>query len=124
MIKANELRIGNKLFTAIAAVITINRDHLYHMEDQCENFSGIPLTPEILESCGFEYNAEKHTHVVKIFDDESGYRTLFIGSEANFYWWGLQDYTLDSIRGFKIHYLHQLQNLYFALTGKELEIKS
>lgn len=82
-------------------------------------FDPIPLTPEWLERCGFVKNTREEWDGPKIELEHSlewftikGYRSdsfMLMGSE-----WTM---------GKPFHYLHQLQNLYFALTGEELTIK-
>jgi hypothetical protein len=72
----------------------------------------IPLTPEILEKCGFQ------KHEV----NEGIYITLWLGilREVEQNVWRID--RLD-FPGRDARYLHQLQNLYFALMRTELEIK-
>lgn len=71
---------------------------------------GIPLTPNILEKCGFTYDRGRFNEwwtlgIVDIFNlDFKGELTL-----------GFWDT--------KIKYLHQLQNHYYLLTGKEINIQ-
>ena len=68
----------------------------------------IPLTPEILEKCGFVSHAINYYHLGE-----------FYISYANI---GLFEYRhRDTYVIFK--HLHQLQNLYYALTGEELNYK-
>lgn len=75
---------------------------------------GIPLTSEILEKCGFEN------------DSYSNFRKS-IGKE-NWLCVSFKDYACKEYSGTDFSdvdvadtlYLHQLQNLYFALTGQEL----
>jgi hypothetical protein len=68
----------------------------------------IPLTPEILEKCGFQratiggYYKDFEDITVRLFQEEGFYSLEYIGT--------------------KIQYLHQLQNLYFALTSEELKV--
>src|SRR5690348_2642746 len=65
MIQPNELRIGNKIKSrlvflvnpAAIEIITCDEDFLevlFGARDY-DNYEGIPLTPEILEKCGFVY---------------------------------------------------------------------
>lgn len=123
MIQANELRIGNYIVfnedDAISKVIGIHTDidgvdvQLNDEETYIElrQFSGIELTEEILLKCGFKkksylYNL-KNYHI----DLTNGF--FFIGNDHA---------SSGNVDAF-IKHLHQLQNLYFALTGKELEVK-
>ena len=99
MIKASELRIGNLVSKNgewfETDFITINMAH---------NYEPIQLTTEILVRCGFE-------------DDKKEMIRRLRGND-----FVLDGYSND-YNGFylgRIDYLHQLQNLYFALTGEEL----
>lgn len=104
MIGISELRIGNWV-TAPAFVEPFKVDLLtFHQADFIEP---IPLTPEILEKCGF-------VHTVG-----NNYETI------NFRVWlestGTYIFFERKIR-LRLDYLHQLQNLYYALTNTELKI--
>jgi hypothetical protein len=108
MIKANELRIGNKIFYRNKA-ITVNWQELKWIQEENNNFQPIPLTEEILLKCGFVKDGRWFClhfgfYSIGIANDESGF---------NYVW-------DDGFRTIK--YLHQLQNLYFALTNEELTI--
>ena len=70
-------------------------------------FEPIPLTEEILLKCGFEYDGDGIYGVDNVYYD-------FYFSKTGVVVRGLNN---------KIYHLHQLQNLYFALTGEELTIK-
>ena len=128
MIDPKELRIGNlfevydNLFNRVDAISAEkirfkNSKGTFYIAP--ENINPIPLTPEILERCGFE-------------DTSGGYRAT--GSEVVFSKLINQSVKIDlweqwptgyslPYYGNKLESLHQLQNLYFALTGEELEIK-
>jgi hypothetical protein len=118
---ANELRIGNLInYEQTTHVITeISKTMIIHCwvknkkDEYVSDFSEIspiPLTPEILEKCGFE----------KANDNFGGYLSplykvgrIRINDNE---WYNSCFYTT-------VKYLHQLQNLIHALTGTELEIK-
>lgn len=71
----------------------------------------IPITPELLEKCGFE------KQIVLGKDGLFWYQFGELSySEAHKRWW---------FRGVfrDIEFLHQLQNIIFSLTGEELPIK-
>lgn len=127
MVKPEELRIGNWILGKEAneyrtidpyPMQVFSLDEHINREtdfdggyDYAEIISGIPITPEILEKCGFEKiagNYEKgeivlgHKMEVLLYNGEQGESPI----------------KLDHINS-----LHQLQNLYFALTGTELDYK-
>lgn len=137
MIKKNELRIGNYVMDIVSGewmivdelaenvgAVLINRDK-YPLADGWR-MDYIPLTPEILERCGFEKKnedgVETFTFQIKGIADhgDNEYKLFGIKSKAL-----IQiDYTVNNYWAAKpVFYLHQLQNLYQSLTGIELEIK-
>ena len=113
--KANELRIGNwiSIFGRNATIEDGIAIHALHTE-----MHPIPLTPEILEKCGFvkeefvfalEYwhNAQDGHFIDKVrFVSKHGINVEIVG-----------------MNWVKVQYLHQLQTLYYALTGTELRVK-
>lgn len=121
--KANELRIGN-WYNWYAD----GKNYQYQVKAEdfvneiIENFDPIPLTEEILLKCGF-FKCEDF--------DEGGlidYRYelhLFNGSISFTSNWNTEDCIYVNLNqcGADVFYLHQLQNLYFALTGEELNVK-
>lgn len=116
MIKANELRVGNTIESSIG-----DEWHEYSVTaDTIQNFSydpfdvankfnrPVPLTPEIWRRCGFEFN-QKHC-----FWSIGNFRIVQ---------WCDNIYKLSDDLEVRLDYLHQLQNLYFSLTGEELVLK-
>lgn len=127
--KAQELRIGNwvdiKSFNGNQGIVRtqFNYDLLRYIH-LCEP---IPLTPEILEKCGFE-KMEREWYQKKYFTDcVEVAEEMEIVHNAKTKRCGVRDSDDDdnpyAMTGKIIKYLHQLQNLYFALTGEELEFK-
>ena len=133
---ATELRIGNliKAHTGeYAMVIHLHSDDCIGYDINGTDFSllyapsiddmfkpePIPLTPEILEKSGWKYVRG------------NGYMYLALpNSQYTLVFWRIKrnpSFTIiheDDRAEFSvdIKYLHQLQNLYFALVGEELEI--
>ncbi len=120
MIQKQDLRIGNWISdvhasdTGMWQVTELKRHQCAYgksLMSKYENLKPIPLTPEILEKYGFSCN---------INDNEFIYNnhceiTLKVTDGK---YWSCYEIKMD---GFKyIEYLHQLQNLIFALTGEEL----
>ena len=118
MIQPQELRIGNYVEYRIQDELderkewlelsTIDATDLVILESGIdEDFRPIPLTEEILLKFGF-------------LKDDNFYHLNNIWI-SNFY----ENYfSLDGFDETKIEYVHQLQNLYFALTGEELKFKN
>ena len=124
---AAELRIGNWVningWDCDVAEISTNQIHIsngiepYLLEYEVEP---IPLTKEWLVRFGFE----PHSGIYFRTLNYSAY--IAIGNDGSC---GLYNSLSDYNRGNsfnqmkQIDYVHQLQNLYFALTGQELELK-
>jgi hypothetical protein len=126
--KASELRIGNnaylKLETLQESVVTVTITDLVMLSEGKKHLNPIPLTEEWLLKFGFEKGYEELT--LHLNDGKHGY----LGGKIEYIpkthqcssWSGLgswDDYGFIS----NIEYVHQLQNLYFALTGEELTPK-
>ena len=106
--KANELRIGNWVLSKDGRHIQMNRD----MFGVVPLLTPIPLTPEVLEKCkGFE----KDKSGDYVFLNYYKIQRILKG-----YIWA---YGFSSAYCVELKYLHQLQNLIFALTGEELIYK-
>lgn len=140
-LKANELRLNN--------LVTLNhkvREELFHNQIHAQNeyfevltiysdgdillklddenveldvkeIEPIPLTEEWLLKFGFEkeFDGSFKKGFIAIFIDKRFNKNVFLQTSENSKdWFGVD---------LKIQFVHQLQNLYFALTNKELEIK-
>jgi len=120
--QANELRIGNLLMDVsghVGYVTQINEDKTVKIRTnegvlitwmRADLFQPIPLTEEILLKCGFEYDELNYFYSLYY----NNFKLEFHFDEQYEFW--LNDISME------VKYLHQLQNLYFALTGKELDI--
>lgn len=87
--------------------------------------SGIPLTPEILEKCGFEWDKSNSDQFKDAWCEGHNSRFDLWVKDNVFYM--KSRYQEESINPRQhamphIKYLHQLQNLYYSLTGEELQI--
>lgn len=124
IMKATELRIGNYIEKSLKSgqgrsvidkVTFTNLQRIFE-ESGSMNFNPIQLTEELLIKCGWgkgEYDSE-YTDNVSLKQEVLSYNvnSQMFCIETN----------CDVIEIKHIQYLHQLQNLYFALTGQELEI--
>lgn len=124
MITKEELRVGNAIQydgDGTNAIVKSIEEHGIGIEFKEEEtwieydqFSGIPITDKLLEKLGF-----KEQCYVNEDQDEIDY----------WYYEGI-DWILDQgyqpidagfpMIKYELMYIHQLQNLYFSLTGKEL----
>jgi hypothetical protein len=118
--KANELRIGNLFILPNGDIGKISYHEIRLMVVAIEkpDYQPIPLTEEWLLKFGFErHHSDYGNGVIYIKDVPNN----------NEFKWGVYPFELGS--GFIINksknlkYVHQLQNLYFALTSEELTIK-
>lgn len=117
MIQSNELRIGNwvKYYDHICQIKEIKKESGidYYLKAQdghttiynvIDAFEPIPLTPEIAESVGL-----------------GNYFTENIQTDGSHLSYDKETKVVTMKNPVK--YVHELQNLWFALTGEELEIQ-
>lgn len=114
MIQANELRIGNwvNYLRSDKEVTPLRVDRIQGNDDYGDCYP-IPLTPEILQKTNFEWDIfwQGLTDGNWVLTEgEKGYRIAYGKRRHDFIVYGIE-------------YLHQLQNLYFALTGTELNVQ-
>ena len=126
---ANELRIGNYVYDdngEIVQVEQINSDKIHKFVTvsrgkliYSSNIYQISLTKELLFKCGFgqQFLSDPQEFNVLSAYKNGGFEILKFNDEEVFFYvdWSGNRTCIKS--------LHQLQNLYFALNGKELEIK-
>lgn len=116
MINKNEIRVGNTIWScAKEGSITVNENTFQLMKTDT-GFYGIPLTPELLEECGFE-------RIMNFASDTNWtYKMVTKTKIKLFYHCGTSSFMIGEPLASRttVIYLHQLQNLYFALLGEEL----
>jgi hypothetical protein len=123
MIKANDLRVGNLVYvvdkesTPQKQPIQVN---LTWMQIP-EALEPIPFTPEVIKRLEFYYGVDGCA-----FREDGGlvvYENVFFSIkliESKYYLVAsIEEYSSMVL---EVKYLHQLQNLFFALTGNELEL--
>lgn len=127
MLDVKQLRIGNLVFykNEMLPIDTLHGDNTLRLIQGGKSIGcfgpswikGVRLTLEILQQFGFKHDDLSFHHITyekeplavnfeKSIDLEPDEVTVF-----------LEDRELEC------NYLHQLQNLFFVLTGKELEVK-
>lgn len=115
--QANELRIGNHILLKdkVVKLCGVTDNGFYVYEDRnsvfnlIEKAKPIELTEEILLKCGFEFKPK----------GEEVYEQFWICNDFEI-WQHSEGFCHDFLNGGDVNYLHQLQNLYFALTNEEL----
>ena len=144
--KARELKIGNYVYTGTdeddnpvpCKITALDKFNVYWDGNKTSvNFiEPIPITPEWLEKMGFSYL--KVEGITRIGDDFQGYAdegdthnwTLKVkanerteGFAFEIVKWGDGPYTfVNQWLRIRVKYLHDIQNIFHALTGQELNI--
>lgn len=110
--KATGVMIGNYLKNE-GVIVKIDARSIFDMFNDNQKYEPIPLTKYWLTKLGFD-------------------------RKGSSFWYKGYDYTIDTsggifivhsdyvsvAYGIEVKYVHQLQNLFFALTGEELTIKN
>ena len=131
--KASELRIGNYVNSSSENCLWFKGNFIldgYKMAKTirygCQGLNPIPLTEEWLLKFGFEniddgtyYEIECNRIVLKEVADTIITLSLEFDNEDCYFQIGSGYNWTDAL---PIKHVHQLQNLYFALTGEELEL--
>lgn len=134
MIKAAELRIGNRLnYTGLgnssypSGLITVeevlsdgvNRSQGDGTVYEYEKLEGIPLTPEILLKSGLIVEWRNNWIKPDAKGENPWSFSFYLSNNKVHLVMAFEDIGMSE----PATKLHQLQNLYFALTGEELEVK-
>lgn len=118
IMKAKELRIGNLVESPDGFQIVIEiREKVFYTTDFKSSWAEIkpiPLTEEWLEMFGLKLKPNHTAFHIKGMQFEIP--SMIGGYHDNEF--GLEEESIIELK-----YVHQLQNLYFALKGEELEIK-
>jgi hypothetical protein len=133
--KANEIRIGNSINNGIEDIII---DYVFHEEvsdtwqvcwnDKCsteflEDCEPIPLTEDWLIKLGFDLDETKgfdRGESLRVFSISNFH--IAIDNGVFYLWIEIDEDNWYNLKLKRIDFIHQLQNLYFALTGEELTI--
>lgn len=112
--KANELRIGNLIFWD-GEIYEVKRSFFDQYSD--DEIKPIPLTEEWLLKFGFK-ETEKQTYEITDFKDCIDFCVSIYEDKVILTFWS------DDPIYFRYSEMnvHQLQNLYFSLTGEELTL--
>ena len=134
MIQPQELRIDNLIsdINGNLCLVKIIREDLiiakYHGVGSCigdkEQFKPVELTEEILLKLGFnEVEGERWCDMHEEFEECNYY---YLSAFKIYYNPETDRFEDDSLYHFNVNlkYVHQLQNIYFCLCGKELTFKN
>lgn len=126
MIKTNELMIGNWVLyeDKPIEVASITDNSICFFENKigvrkvilCKpnEIDPIPITEKLLVKCGFDKHENWHSNDEKYFTN--------IEDDEIMYYEDVDSYLLVG-SGVYVNFLHELQNAYFMLTKKQLEVK-
>ena len=109
MIDAKDLRIGNWVMGIYKPTQIVGID----LTSEFVGCLAIELTEDILLKCGFERHSTNH------FWFRYGFFCISILGYVELISWDMKVFKIDV----KITYLHELQNVIFALTQKELTVQ-
>ena len=121
--KASEFRIGNFCLDEFGLLVEVDIDFFVNYVQ--DKFKPIPLTEEWLLRFGFEKGNKIYPtgYSIELLKTDFYLRPSYLGG----YYWGFNkdedniDCELNDVQ--PIQHVHQLQNLYFALTNTELLCK-
>lgn len=127
--KANELRIGNLILDRgekvlrvdwferekICMKMVIRGTEVHPLTEEVKHLHPIPLTEEMLLKCGFENRS-----IGSDFWFECN--EIIIGGRGKSFYPSVSGESGLEAYGYEIKSLHQLQNLFFILTGQELTV--
>jgi hypothetical protein len=123
--KANELRIGNmvEIGSGFPRALTLQDFQSQFFEQELgRNIRPIPLTKEWTQRLGLEQIP--FNDALRLPNCKS-YLIKWLHLDSNTFVLGMQSElgNQEVISELEIKYVHQLQNLYFALTGEELTLQ-
>lgn len=122
-ILANELRIGNKIIFGERIINVTYHDirnilKMIALDGKVSEYELIPLTEEWLIKMSLAKGVCKNEYIIDT--DKSKYNQIYLLATKHD---NKIDIWFNDDAMTTIKYVHQLQNLYFALTGEELTIK-
>jgi len=126
VILPNELRFGNLLMELTSDdVFKVSKSFFILLEVNLECSRPIPLTEEWIVKFGFNcINRPKMAFKLYHNNENADFSSLILKEVGNNPIWVYAGNNRWTINPFtvEIKYVHQLQNLYFSLTGRELTV--
>ena len=132
MINASELRLGNYILFKLNGKISMIPCDFIHFEQlhkgDTSSFYPVMLKPDLFQKCGFIENkdyallpqAREFTLVLPVIGSNNNELFGYVKNNGECFVRATVNHNIASINFF---HLHQLQNLFYFLTGNELEIK-
>lgn len=128
--KASDLMIGNYFNSnGNIDVVTPNEIEALFESENREWIKPIPLTEEWLVKFGFEWQPKKETYRIEYNIKKHGVKkgkAISIHAFKDEDVWVITLFEvvfIDDVTPTVLKYLHELQNLYYCLTGEQLKIK-
>lgn len=131
MINALELRLGNYILHKASVRILPVKCTLQHFEllakGLAKDMFPVVLKPDVLEKCGFVENKKYHLLpdakefilTLPVMGNNKNEISVYVNSNNEAY---ARATVNDLVITNNFYHLHQLQNLYYSLVGKELEV--
>ena len=131
MIDATELRLGNYILQKTGVRILPVKTNFQHFElfskGLAKDMFPVALKADLLQKCGFIENKKYHllpesrefVLVLPVTGTNKNEMHAFMNANKEIY---VRATVNDLIISNNFHYLHQLQNVYHAIVGKELEV--
>lgn len=129
MLKANEVRIGNWVNGPVSGYKEVTAKDIFLWESV--KWEPIPLSPEVLEACGFvpfRTNNEMTLELANDLESNALNLTCYDKTATEIRVWVEASQRDDNYNPqftsllTPLLHLHQLQNLYYSLTGSELQV--
>ena len=129
-----ELRIGNVVYDSLNQsydiVIGINNNDTIDFPFELNNdicfVDGIKINSDVIKTLGFMQDNPPEEHYVKTYNDplDKNYIKVIMFFSNNLWTLCITFGGISNIFLKDIKYVHQIQNVFYSVTGQELEIDS
>lgn len=119
--EAKDLRVGNLVIGRIGIPVEVGVHALVKLQEGEPGYDPIPLTSDWLFKLGFEDNGLSFSNC-NIYERDD-LRILVNRAHKDFAFTH-KNISPPSLSMRTVKYVHELQNIVFAITGKEFEVKA
>lgn len=126
--KAEELKKSNWVLQntgVFKKMLQVSVKDILHIDSGSMKAEPVELTPELLLKCGFE--SERYSFNNCVYKQIDNYGTYLLGNKDGVIitkpFADCGDVFPNFDMGIEIKFLHHLQNVYYTLSGQELEVK-